>query len=208
MVRHLPPVEAEKVRWDAVVKKPKGTNSRGKSNQPTHAHIVLNPSTLRNSIDGSFPHAFRELLPSFFMDLPSIVIVWGDFNEPFWLDLTDTPHILLAREHEFMIDHPTRHGIFETRGWMDVHGLAAFDRFVRSCFLQIGRVIKEARGDGFANGIVIRGIGRHLDFYPFHQSHQLITNISGCPHGTGLDEILVAPLHGEVRFCPVGEDIE
>ena len=54
---------------------------------------------------------FQPLLPLPFADrllINLLEVLWGDFEQPFWLNGQHLSHVLLGGHHQLVVDHPFR----------------------------------------------------------------------------------------------------
>ena len=132
----------------------------------------------------------------------------GDFDEPAVLDLDYLPHVLLGGEDELVVDDPARQVLEQARVGVYVHRLLMLGRLVGAGLAQLARVVEEAGGDRLADGDRVVDARDELDLDAFEQVEQLIADVAGPLHRPMLNEVLVAPLNGEVGLLPLAVHVE
>lgn len=119
------------------------------------------------------PDGFRHFLIRRVFKLLRFVVMRRNLQQPLALDLDHLPHELFRREHELVVQHPSRQ-LLEQRGVrVDHHRLVVLHRLVVSAFRQLRNVIKVAGGDGLADVHRFGYARHHVDLHTLHQVGQL-----------------------------------
>ena len=112
----------------------------------------------------------------------------SDLREPLRFDFHDVPHVLLVREHQFVVNDPLRLVFEQERTRVDHHRMGVFHCSIESVALQFTRIEEKTGSDAFTDvGVEFVFVNAqsfviYVDFYSFTKSDQLFFYVTRSTH--------------------------
>ena len=140
--------------------------------------------------------------------------MWGHLYHPFRLDLNHVTHVLKSSQNQLVIYDTFRLVFVQHRTRMHSDAKHRFGGFVDILAMVASTVAKEGTCYTFSNICILvifiytQFLVIYVNLHPFHQSCQLLPNISSSSQRSHLHKIISAPLTAILKLFPSIVNVE